>query len=485
MPPVAGDRTVCVLVRGRLLKQKPSTTVFCLLIQMPVNNSSKQEVTQVEWATQLSTLEQESIEASTATLALGLQRLLTLIYSLPLEIRGLGGDPFWLRGRGDAESKTMRIYRNRGLRLVSAWFKVSLLLAVCFLLTACNSSWATQKSNSRDAIRGLTTQTAPTKEIPEQLAHVQLLSRSHWVVADFQSIWKTSDGGVTWKRTLGLLLDKKPVAKIGGLNFVNQEIGFAVFDSKVFGTVDGGDSWAQISDPGFATRNIYFTDVKNGWGVGSDWADDPVKSRKVLYVGKVWRTQDGGKTWREQPLPQTYMDSHSDRWELKDVYFLNARTGWAVGNGVLLRTDDSGETWKELDRHEDFTRITFDSRDLGWALIRESGSFELTADGGRSWKLIANLKQNTDARICFVTPDIGFAIENSLWFVATSDGGENWEPANIPNDLLAPLKTVNHVDNYIGRAKEGTLIALWLTRPPNSVIAITSTDHGKTWSRNP
>lgn len=103
MPPVAGDRTVCVLVRGRLLKQKPSTTVFCLLIQMPVNNSSKQEVTQVEWATQLSTLEQESIEASTATLALGLQRLLTLIYSLPLEIRGLGGDPFWLRGRGDAE----------------------------------------------------------------------------------------------------------------------------------------------------------------------------------------------------------------------------------------------------------------------------------------------------------------------------------------------------------------------------------------------
>ena len=42
---------------------------------------------------------------------------------------------------------------------------------------------------------------------------------------------------------------------------------------------------------------------------------------------------DGGKTWNSQITP-TY--------SLTDIYFINANTGWAVGNGIFKTTDGGG-----------------------------------------------------------------------------------------------------------------------------------------------
>ena len=318
-----------------------------------------------------------------------------------------------------------------------------------------------------------------SQERPEQLSNVQLISRTRWVVTDLKSVWKTEDAGRSWKRTLGPVEEEKSGDFSGGLSFVNEQTGFVVLDHKVFGTVDGGNSWRVLSNANLGSSNIFFVDAMSGWAAGSEWIEDPLLSRKLLYVGKLWHTQDGGKTWHDQPLPKTYMDTHADRWDLKDVYFSDARNGWAVGDGVFLHTEDAGTTWKELNIRGDFSRVTFANQDLGWAIHREFGMFELTHDGGKSWKHIEMVVQTTEVRVLFVTPRDGFAIEGTVRFLASKDGGKTWESVT-PDELLSPLENATDLGAYLGRAKDGTLVAFWLMGKSHDVLSIASRD-GKSW----
>lgn len=375
----------------------------------------------------------------------------------------------------------MRIFHYPS-KVAPSLLKGASVLLGCLLLACCHSSNATQPKRSEALSRAKAAATnSASEERPKQLAHVQLLSRTEWVVADFRSIWKTEDAGIIWKRTLGPCEDKGGGNYSGGLSFINEQVGFAVLDRRVFQSVDGGTSWTPLSEPEFATKTIFFTDEMNGWGAGSDWTDNAVESQKLLYVGKLWRTRDGGKTWHEQPLPRTYMDTHADRWDLKDISFSDTHNGWAIGNGVFLHSENEGATWKELNIRGDFSRIIFADANLGWAIHRESGMSELTSDGGKSWKHLEAPEQNDEARVFFVTHREGFAIQNSSRFLATTDAGQSWKPVALLNDPLSSRQTASDLDAFIGRAKDGTLVALWLIGNHDATLSVVSTDGGKSW----
>jgi photosystem II stability/assembly factor-like uncharacterized protein len=81
-------------------------------------------------------------------------------------------------------------------------------------------------------------------------------------------------------------------------------------------------------------RDVYFLNEQTGWLVG--------------YVGgetgtQLYRTEDGGKSWRKYPSSGTSSEA---------VYFLDSNQGWAAGSkassnaakgsmqGVLLHTRD-------------------------------------------------------------------------------------------------------------------------------------------------
>jgi photosystem II stability/assembly factor-like uncharacterized protein len=372
----------------------------------------------------------------------------------------------------------MRKLDFRACKVVTALVEASIVAVGFLLFTSCDPTGARVKSDAQ-SLKSATS--GATRESPQELARVQLLSRTHWVVVDFNSIWKTENGGATWKRTFGPIMEKGGGDLSGGLSFANEQVGFAVLDHKTLGTVDGGNNWTFLNGVDFGARGIFFKDAMNGWAAGSEGPDDSVKSKRMLYTGKLWRTWDGGRNWVEQPLPKVYMDTEGDRWDLKDLCFSDPRNGWAVGNGVFLHTEDAGATWKELNIRGDFSRITFVNQDLGWAIHRGFGMFELTHDGGRTWKHIEMVVQTTEVRVLFVTPENGFAIEGSDSFLATTDGGENWRPVTLSNEVLIPLQTAAELYTYVGHARDGTLVALWLTGKPKGLLSIVSTDDGKSW----
>jgi photosystem II stability/assembly factor-like uncharacterized protein len=82
--------------------------------------------------------------------------------------------------------------------------------------------------------------------------------------------------------------------------------------------------WSVQTVTSSTIRSVYFVDATTGWAVGQN--------------GIILKTIDGSATWTAQTSGTTQT--------LNSVYFVSATTGWAVGNdGTLLKTIDGGTNW--------------------------------------------------------------------------------------------------------------------------------------------
>jgi photosystem II stability/assembly factor-like uncharacterized protein len=127
-----------------------------------------------------------------------------------------------------------------------------------------------------------------------------------------------------------------------GLDAVNHNVAW-VGGSKgsVFRTVDGGDTWQNVSPPGSA--GLLFRDVE---AFGRNRA-------LVLAIGtgeasRIYRTDDGGQTWT-----QTFTNTDPDPLVFYDcMAFSDARHGLALsdpsgeGKFRIIATHDGGRSWQ-------------------------------------------------------------------------------------------------------------------------------------------
>jgi photosystem II stability/assembly factor-like uncharacterized protein len=125
--------------------------------------------------------------------------------------------------------------------------------------------------------------------------------------------------------------------------------------------------------------DVFFVDAETGWAVGDR--------------GAIWHSADGGENW----LPQ----ESGTLCRLRSVFFLDRSTGWTAGGftepythttrGALLRTFDGGKTWAEVSRARlpSVLQIEFFDEKTGWAVTQSCGMFPhgllTTDDGGRTW----------------------------------------------------------------------------------------------------
>lgn len=108
-------------------------------------------------------------------------------------------------------------------------------------------------------------------------------------------MFKSTDGGTTWKRIVnGLPTAEQGLGRIGlSIAPSNSKRMYATVDSRVNGGIyrseDGGESWSLI------------TGDRRLWGRGSDFAEIKVhpKDQDVVFVGNVasYKSTDGGKNW--------------------------------------------------------------------------------------------------------------------------------------------------------------------------------------------
>ncbi len=168
-------------------------------------------------------------------------------------------------------------------------------------------------------------------------------------------VMRTSDGGKTWER-----LNSRTHLFIFGLSFPDRLHGVFVGDrALVLSTANGGESFTKrqlqrLFKPELADYALpydepvlysaSFLDVDHGWVVGE--------------LGRIWATENAGKTWNEQQqslVPQWKRAlGPNDDPRFADfllptffsVSFRDAKHGAACGlEGWVVETGDGGKTW--------------------------------------------------------------------------------------------------------------------------------------------
>lgn len=260
-----------------------------------------------------------------------------------------------------------------------------------------------------------------------------------------REIYKTLDRGATWQMVSNFEI--QDYSSFSKSHFVNQSTGFVTADqyAKVFRTSDGGSTWKQISPTGssyegvtdldFLTPELGYMVLKSGSGGslivkttngGETWED-------------IWRSQYMGETFsridyvsettayaiRYQALYKTTDNSQTwqkifelDYGSLNDVYFLNSQKGFICGDqGIMYITTDGGGNWKPIDHNwsevypYDIKEVKFFNEDIGYLRMGDGGTLFKTIDGGLSWNKDGNYGGNV----------ISFA-EDSAIYVAGGNG---------------------------------------------------------------
>lgn len=275
-----------------------------------------------------------------------------------------------------------------------------------------------------------------------------------------RGIFKSTDGGVTWKKTL--YVDENTGASSLSLDYTNPRILYAAtwqhkrFPWKVesggagcaiWKSTDGGETWNKIVDG--------LPKEMGKIGVSVSRAN-PSRVYAIVEAEKskagVYRSDDGGKKWNLMSNDQAltarswyYMEVFADPTNADLVYVLNA---------PMLRSIDGGKTFSNVRvGHGDTHDLWINPKNNLNLALADDGGGEVTFNQGRSWSSINNqptaqfYRVNTDNRIPYwvyggqqdntsvaiVSRTGGFGITDKDWF-----NGPGCESAYVafddPND---------------------------------------------------
>lgn len=199
--------------------------------------------------------------------------------------------------------------------------------------------------------------------------------------AGIGSIWKTEDGGKTFS-VKSKIDDKTRISKADILSIAYHPqkpliIYVGSVENGIFKTENGGEQWTPIA---FPPRKIYSFILDR-----NDPDNRMFASGMVGDWGRIFRTDDGGKNWRDvytepgQKVSITALAQHP-----RDTNVILAGTA----AGTVVKSVDSGETWKNVGNKISgiVADIAYDStKSLSSYLLVFDEKIYYSPDGGVQW----------------------------------------------------------------------------------------------------
>lgn len=294
-------------------------------------------------------------------------------------------------------------------------------------------------------------------------------------------VWKSTDAGASWKH-IGLsdsrhisrirIHPKNPdvvyVAAMGNLWKPNEMRG-------VYKSVDGGDTWKRV---------LFINET----AMAGDLVMDPNNPR-ILYAAtwnmkrngyrmdsggpdsKLWKSTDGGDTW-ENLSDKPGMPKGTNGIIGVTVSPVNSNRVWAIIENTeapgVYRSDDAGKTWARLNQDRAllqrawyYCRIYADTQneDKVWVM---NVSYGVSKDGGKTFEL--KNAPHGDHHDLWIDPNNNqrMAIADDGGAQISNDGGENWTTYhNQPTAQFYRVTTDNAFPyNILGAQQDNTSVRI-------------------------
>jgi photosystem II stability/assembly factor-like uncharacterized protein len=231
--------------------------------------------------------------------------------------------------------------------------------------------------------------------------------------SDERGVYRSKDGGKTWEKILfankdagaiDLLIDPGNSRVLYATTWRVRRTPYSLESggegSALWKSTDGGDTWKNIS----ANKGL----PEGIWGIAGV-AVSPLNSNRVWAIienenGGVYRSDDGGDTWRklndDRSLRQRawyYTRIYADTKDAEIVYVLN------VG---YHKSTDGGRTFKSAYApHGDHHDLWIAPEDNQRMVIGDDGGAQITFDAGENWSTYHN---QPTAQFYRVTTDNAF-----------------------------------------------------------------------------
>lgn len=294
--------------------------------------------------------------------------------------------------------------------------------------------------------------------------------KSQWFVASaYGGVWRTHNAGSTFEpvfdgegtSSIGcvVIAPSRPLTVYVGSGENNSQRSVGWGDG-VYRSDDGGDSWTNVglkASEHIGDLVVHPKDEKTVWvaAQGPLWGAGGDRG--------VYKTTDGGKTWRRvlnvdewTGANEVHLDPH-DPSVLYATTYQRHRKVWTLLDGgpgsAIWKSTDGGETWTKLTKglpSGDMGRIGLvvpsTEHDVVIATVEaspdERGTYR-SDDGGANWtKLNGTLASSPQYYMeLFADPQVKGRLYMIDTFLQTSDdGGRTWRRAGEKN---------KHVDNHV------------------------------------
>lgn len=222
-----------------------------------------------------------------------------------------------------------------------------------------------------------------------------------WNKGDQRGLHKTTDGGITWKKTLGddqwtgvtdIAIDPRNPDFLYAATWQRHRNVAAYMGggpgSGIHRSADGGETWEALKS-GLPESNM----GKIGLAISPQNPD-------VIYAaielnrrsGGVYRSDNRGASWKKMSDavsgatgPHYYQELYASPHQFDKIYLVDVR---------VQESDDGGKTFKRMNekyKHSDNHVIAFRKNDPDYMLVGTDGGLYETFDGTKTWRYMANL----------------------------------------------------------------------------------------------
>jgi photosystem II stability/assembly factor-like uncharacterized protein len=316
-------------------------------------------------------------------------------------------------------------------------------------------------------------------------------------------LWKTTDGGTTWKPVTDGQLKSSSVGAVAVSESNPDVIYIGMGETELRGNIMQGDGIYKSIDAGKTWKHI---------GLGDSQAISRIRihptNPDIVYVSAlghpygpnaergVFRSQDGGKTWQKVLFHgdkvgavDLAMDPNNPQVlfaALWDVY----RTPWLLNDGGpgsgLYKTTDGGDHWTDITRNDGLPIGTIgkigvsvsgaDSKRIYAIVEADDGGVFVSNDAGTTFKKISEDRKVRQrafyySRIYADPKAVDTVYVMNTAFFKSTDGGKEFKTIRVP-----------HGDNH----------DLWIaSNDPKRMVnsndggANVSVNGGETWTTQP